>query len=403
MPSYHLCLDLGSYEIKSLVGRVENGEIRILSSLKKPSQGIKNGVITDPDLVAERVGELLSEIETANKKMHFYEAIIGIGGTYLDLKTSKGVTVISRSNQEVTEDDVEKAFQAAQALALPQNRILIQAILKNFRIDGGEKVKDPVGMKGIKLEAESLLIDIFSPVIKKIDEVGEMLGLAFNKKCVLPLAGAEFVLNERDKDLGVMTIDFGADTTSICVYEDGELIDLKVFPFGSNHVTNDIAVGLKTYIDIAEKLKIKEGVAYSKKVSKNDNIEMTDYGEEGETKVSKKFLAEIIEARLMEILDLIGEELKQIDKFNKLPAGIVIYGGGAKTPYLSDLVKERLKLSVRVFNPDHPFFEGNPSMEFVPVLGLLNFFAGMENERIINQGGKLIKKFFKPFTNLFKF
>ena len=120
---------------------------------------------------------------------------------------------------------------------------------------------------------------------------------------------------------------------------------------------------------------------------------MTDYGEEGETKVSKKFLAEIIEARLMEILDLIGEELKQIDKFNKLPAGIVIYGGGAKTPYLSDLVKERLKLSVRVFNPDHPFFEGNPSMEFVPVLGLLNFFAGMENERIINQGGKLIKKF----------
>jgi len=403
MPSYHLCLDLGSYEIKSLVGRVENGEIRILSSLKKPSQGIKNGVITDPDLVAERVGELLSEIETANKKMHFYEAIIGIGGTYLDLKTSKGVTVISRSNQEVTEDDVEKAFQAAQALALPQNRILIQAILKNFRIDGGEKVKDPVGMKGIKLEAESLLIDIFSPVIKKIDEVGEMLGLAFNKKCVLPLAGAEFVLNERDKDLGVMTIDFGADTTSICVYEDGELIDLKVFPFGSNHVTNDIAVGLKTYIDIAEKLKIKEGVAYSKKVSKNDNIEMTDYGEEGETKVSKKFLAEIIEARLMEILDLIGEELKQIDKFNKLPAGIVIYGGGAKTPYLSDLVKERLKLSVRVFNPDHPFFEGNPSMEFVPVLGLLNFFAGMENERIINQGGKLIKKFLNLFTNLFKF
>ncbi|HOQ15495.1 MAG TPA: cell division protein FtsA [Candidatus Paceibacterota bacterium] len=403
MPSYHLCLDLGSYEIKSLVGRVENGEIRILSSLKKPSQGIKNGVITDPDLVAERVGELLSEIEMTNKKMHFYEAIIGIGGTYLDLKTSKGVTVISRSNQEVTEDDVEKAFQAAQALALPQNRILIQAILKNFRIDGGEKVKDPVGMKGIKLEAESLLIDIFSPVIKKIDEVGEMLGLAFNKKCVLPLAGAEFVLNERDKDLGVMTIDFGADTTSICVYEDGELIDLKVFPFGSNHVTNDIAVGLKTYIDIAEKLKIKEGVAYSKKVSKNDNIEMADYGEEGETKVSKKFLAEIIEARLMEILDLIGEELKQIDKFNKLPAGIVIYGGGAKTPYLSDLVKERLKLSVRVFNPDHPFFEGNPSMEFVPVLGLLNFFAGMENERIINQGGKLIKKIFKPFTNLFKF
>ena len=174
-------------------------------------------------------------------------------------------------------------------MALPQNRILIQAILKNFRIDGGEKVKDPVGMKGIKLEAESLLIDIFSPVIKKIDEVGEMLGLAFNKKCVLPLAGAEFVLNDRDKDLGVLTIDFGADTTSICVYEDGELIDLKVFPFGSNH-TNDIAVGLKTYC--AEKLKIKEGVAYSKKVSKNDNIEMADYGEEGETKVSK-FLAEV--------------------------------------------------------------------------------------------------------------
>ncbi|MGB9680799.1 MAG: cell division protein FtsA, partial [Minisyncoccia bacterium] len=339
-------------------------------------------------------------ISKTNKRLNFNEAVTGIGGGYLEVKNSKGTVVISRSSQEVTEEDMEKAIQAAEAFALPLNRSLVQSVLKNFRVDGGEKIKDPSGMKGIKLEAEIILIDTFSPVIKSLEKVGEYIGLNFAYKFVLPLAGAEAVLKDKDKDLGVMTIDFGAGTTSICVYEDNELIDLKVFPLGGNHVTNDIAVGLKTYVDIAEEIKVNEGVAYNKKVGKNDFIDAQKYFQGSGERISKKFLAEIIEARLSEILDLIAEELKQIDRFCKLPAGIVIYGGGAKMPYLTDLIKDKLKLAVRFGKIEKENREEN-QLEFIPALGLLNFLLREEPGKIFFKESHFLGKIFKPFWKFF--
>ncbi len=397
----YLVLDLGSFQIKALVAQPSlNGDYEILLSLVKNSQGIKNGIINDQEALAKVLEDLLLEISKTNKKLNFNEAITGIGGVYLDIKNSKGTVVISRSSQEVTEEDMEKAIQIAEAFALPLNRSLVQSVLKNFRVDGGEKIKDPIGIKGIKLEAELLLIDVFSPVIKSLEKTGEYIGLNFVHKFVLPLAGAEAVLSEKDKDLGVMTIDFGAGTTSVCVYEDNELIDLKVFPLGGNHITNDIAVGLKTYVDVAEEVKVNEGVAYSKKVGKNEFVDMGKYFQEFEDRVSKKFLAEIIEARLIEILDLIAEELRQINKFGKLPAGIVIYGGGAKMPYLTDLIKDKLKLAVRFGKVERGDKEEN-RLEFIPALGLLNFLFREEPGKNFLKGGHFLEKVFKPIWKLF--
>lgn len=397
----YLVLDLGTSQIKALVARPEDSNYKVLFSLVKNSQGIKNGVIIDQEAVINVLEEILTEITRTNKKMNFNEAITGIGGIYLDMKSSKGVAVVSRANQEISEEDVERAIQAAQAVALPSNRTLIQPIVRSYRVDEGEKIKDPVGLKGIKVEAEMLLIDVFSPVVKNLDKVGEYLGLNFSHKYVLPLAGAEIVLSDKDKDLGTMTIDFGAGTTSICIYEDGELIDLKVFPLGGNHITNDIAVGLKTYIDVAEELKINEGVAYSKKVSKTEVIDTQKYLEELEERVSKKFLSEIIEARLLEILDLIEEELKQINKFSKLPGGVIIYGGGAKTPYLMDLIKDKLKMAVRMAKIEGEDVNSSYSLEFIPAFGLLNLFLNEENEKTILKGGDVFGKLFRSLKKIF--
>jgi len=396
-----LIIDLGTSQIKALIAKKEGEDYKILLSLIKPSQGIKNGVINDQELLSKVINDLLAEITKTNKRMEFTEATTGIGSSYLEIKNSKGTAIISKTNKEITEEDINRAIQAAEAFALPLNRILVQSVLKSFRIDEKEKVKDPLGMQGIKLEAETLLIDVFSPVMKSLDRLGEYLGINFNHRFVLPLAGAEAVLNEKDKSLGVMTIDFGAGTTSICVFEDNELIHLKVFPLGGNYITNDIAVGLRTYVDVAEEIKINEGEAYSKKVNKNEFIDGKKYSDDLEEKISKKFLADIIEARLLEILDLIGEELKQINRFCKLPAGIVIYGGGAKMPHLVDLIKDKLKLAVRIGEVDNDWYKENKQIEFIPALGLLKLRDQVEEESKFYRHSDFFKKVLKPFLKLF--
>jgi cell division protein FtsA len=401
MTSPCLIIDLGTSQIKALIAKKEGEDYKILLSLIKPSQGIKNGVINDQELLSKVINDLLAEITKTNKRMEFTEATTGIGSSYLEIKNSKGTAIISKTNKEITEEDINRAIQAAEAFALPLNRILVQSVLKSFRIDEKEKVKDPLGMQGIKLEAETLLIDVFSPVMKSLDRLGEYLGINFNHRFVLPLAGAEAVLNEKDKSLGVMTIDFGAGTTSICVFEDNELIHLKVFPLGGNYITNDIAVGLRTYVDVAEEIKINEGEAYSKKVNKNEFIDGKKYSDDLEEKISKKFLADIIEARLLEILDLIGEELKQINRFCKLPAGIVIYGGGAKMPHLVDLIKDKLKLAVRIGEVDNDWYKENKQIEFIPALGLLKLRDQVEEESKFYRHSDFFKKVLKPFLKLF--
>ena len=381
MRSHILAIDLGTFDIKALVGKEDSDNWSVVLPGHRKSRGIKKGELVNLEETAEELDNLVAEIEGMLKNIHFKNSIVGIGGPNLKTRLSKGVAVVSRPDQEITEEDKERADKAAQAFALPPNRTLVQTVSRNYIVDGVAKVKDPVGMKGLKIETECLLIDAFTPNISYIDRLGEMVNLKFNSKIVLPFAGAEIALTDQDKDLGAIALDLGAGTTSACVYEDDEILDLQVFPIGGDSITNDIAVGLKTYIDIAEKIKVNEGVATRKKVGKNENIDLSVYFEEGESneKISKKFLAEIIEARLSEIFDLVADRLKAIERFGKLPGGVILYGGGAKIPFITELAKEKFKLPVRLANPDIEWYRENPDLSFVPVLGLLNLILESKN------------------------
>jgi len=381
MRSPLLAIDLGSANIKALVAKIDDQGWKIVLPACRKSRGIKEGVPNNLEEAAEELDNLMSEMESMLKNITFREAVAGIGGAHLETRLSKGTAVVSRPDQEIGEDDIRRANKAAEACALPSNRSLIQTALRSYIVDGLAKVKDPIGMKGLKIETECLLIDAFTPFVSSIDRLGEMVNLKFNPKIVLPYAGAEIALTPQDKDLGALALDLGASTTSLCVYENNEILDLKVFPVGGNAVTNDIAVGLKTSVDIAEKIKINEGLASRKKVLKNENIDWSSYYEEDNSgdKVSKKFLAEIIEARLSEIFDLVVKRLKEIDRFEKLPGGVVVYGGGAKMPFITELAKERFKLPVRVAKPEIDWYKDSPDLSFVPVLGLLSLkFQGQK-------------------------
>jgi len=397
MRSHILAIDLGTSNIKALVGKENSGNCNVILPGHRKSRGIKKGEIVNLEETAEELDNLVAEIEGMIKNINFKRSIIGIGGPNLKTCLSKGVAVVSRPDQEITEEDKERADKAAQAFALPPNRTLVQTVSRNYIVDGVAKVKDPVGMKGLKIETECLLIDAFSPNINYIDRLGELVKLKFDPKIVLPFAGAEIALTDQDKDLGAIALDLGAGTTSACVYEDDEILDLQVFPMGGDSITNDIAVGLKTYIDIAEKIKVNEGVATKKKVTKNENIDLSVYVEEAESseKISKKFLAEIIEARLSEIFDLIADRLKEIDRFGKLPGGVILYGGGAKMPFITELAKEKFKLPVRLANPDIEWYRENPDLSFIPVLGLLNLMLEKKNGPIVES------KFFERISNFF--
>ncbi len=398
-----LAIDLGSANIKALVAQVDAQGLNVILPANRKSRGIKEGVPNNLEAVAEELDSLIAEIESMLKNVAFREAVVGIGGSNLETRVSKGTAVVTRPDQEIGEDDIQRANKAAEAFALPSNRTLIQAALRSYIVDGVAKVKDPLGMKGLKIESECLLIDAFSPDIHSIDRLGEMINIKFNPKLILPYAGAEIALTAQDKDLGAVALDLGASTTSLCVYENNEILDLKVFPVGGNAITNDIAVGLKTSVDIAEKIKINEGLALKRKVTKDQEINWETYYEDDSAgdKVTRKFLAEIIEARLDEIFDLVAKRLKEINRFEKLPGGVIIYGGGAKMSLIIDLAKERLRLPVRFAKPEIEWYQETSDLSLIPVLGLLLLRAQGQREGFISLEDGVLGKAFRFFKNIF--
>ena len=402
MSRYHLAIDLGSKQSKILVGSLEESGWRVITSYSFPSVGIKHGEIKDVNLVAERIDNALAEVENSLKAKAFRKAAVGVVSPSLEVHSSKGVIVVARPDQEITEEDKERADKGALAFPLPPNRTLVQFIPSFYTIDGSNKVKDPVGIKGLRLESEALLLDVFSPVIRALNQVGNMVRLDFSPKIVLPYAGAEIALSDKDKDLGAIALDLGAGVTSYSVYEDGQLLDMKVFPVGGNSITNDITIGLKIPVEVAEEIKITEGMAWAKKVPKGECFDLSDYWEEAEkdTQIKKKFLAEIIEARVLEIFDLVIQRLKQIERFSKLPGGVVLYGGGAKLPLIKELAREKFKLPVRIAKIDNEWYRENPDPAFVPVLGLLQ--KSLESEEVLglnnSLGGSITKFFRKLFS-----
>jgi len=404
MSSYFLALDLGSAKLKALVAQITGPDTwQIVFPAMRKSQGIKQGMIDNLELAVSDLDNLLSEMEGVNRNFVFKQATIGINGPHLETRISKGVSVISRPDGEITEDDKDRALKAAQACVLPANLFLAQTVIKNYTIDGMTKVKDPIGLKGLRLELECLLVNAFTPIIRNVNRLGETLGLNLHY-LILPYAGAEIALTNQDKELGAAALDLGAGTTSLCVYEDNELLDLKVFGVGGNNITNDIAVGLKTYIDVAEKIKVSEGLALAKKCPKGAQIDLNQYFEEAqeEEKINKRFLAEIIEARLTEIFDMAGTHLKELNRFGKLPGGIVLFGGGAQMPFITELAKEKFKLPVRLAKPDIDWYKETPDPSFMSALGLIDItFKGMTGKNIRLTGDNIFKKFMNSIERHF--
>lgn len=345
-------IDVGTSNIRTVIVQQSRGDElpRVIGVGCVPSFGIRRGVITDIEDVAKAINE---SVEYAERMagVQVSRAIMNIGGCDIGFQNSKGVIAIGRADGEVAEDDINRVISEAQVIPLPMNREIVHVIAKKYRLDDLDNIKDPIGMKGVRLEVDALVIESSSTHVKNITKSTYQANVEIDDLVLEPLACAKSVLNKKQKELGVVLINIGGGTTSIAVYEEGDLIHTAILPVGAGHITNDIAIGLRTSIDVAEKVKLEYGSAISRDINKKEGIDLSKIDSQQEGVVSRHHVAEIIEARFEEIFTLVQKELKTIGKAGLLPSGAVLVGGGAKLTHACELAKDVLGLPVQVGFP----------------------------------------------------
>ena len=347
-------LDIGSSKIRTIVARldIESEKPQIIGLGESYSNGIRRGVVVD---VEEATSSISSSVEKAERTsgVPIEHAFISVGGSHVVSENSKGVIAVAKADNEITEDDVARVIDAASAISLPPNHEILHVVPKYFIVDNQDGIKDPVGMNGVRLEVEAIIVEGATSYIKNLTKCIARAGIEIDDLIVSPLAASYSVLSKKQKELGVVLIDIGGGTTGTVVFEEGDLVTVSVLPVGSEHITNDLAIGLRTSIEDAEKIKLEYGMALANDVDKREEIDLSKIVGGDQQLVSRKKVVEIIEARLSEIFSMVDKELKRVDKSEKLPAGAVLCGGGVKISHIVDLAKKDLRLPAQIGFPEN--------------------------------------------------
>ena len=349
---YITALDLGTSQIRAIVAETQkDGKLSLLSVLKIPSIGLRKGEIASLDEAVHSLNRIINEIKQINKSAA-KNIFINIGGGNIKFQNSRGIVAVSRADNEIYPDEVDRAIKASQSINIGPNRMIIHTITREFVVDGIGEISDPLGMTGSRLEVNSLIIDAFKPTVNNLIKAVEAAGGKIGGLIYNPLASGRSVLTKAQKELGATVIDIGFSTTSMATYEEGKLIQAAVFPVGASNITNDLAIGLKCPVKTAEIIKLSFGSALSREISNKEKIDLHQIDESLKSTVSRRFISEIIEVRLAEIFELVNNELKLVGKSGKLPAGAAITGAGAKIPDIVELAKQELKLPAQLGIPE---------------------------------------------------
>lgn len=353
-PKIVASLDIGSSKIRTVVGIQENENTtpNIIGVGIAPSTGLRKGSVID---VEETINSISSSLEDAERMAGepINHVFLGLGGNHLESINSKGVIAVSQDKNEISEDDVDRVLEAAQAVTIPSNRRVLRIIPKTFTVDEQKGVRYPVGMTGIRLEVETHIVTGFEPVIKNLEKCVLQSGVDIDDIIPNSLSPAEAVLSKRQKELGVVVVDVGCGGTSMSIFEDGATLHTAVIPVGGENVTNDLAIGLRTSIDTAEKVKIEYGSTVPEDVNERETIDLSLISKIDTHLVSKKQVVEIIQARYHEIFLLVKDELAKIHRDGMLPAGVILTGSGAKLPGIIDLARETLNLPAQIGFPQN--------------------------------------------------
>ncbi|HHX58441.1 MAG TPA: cell division protein FtsA [Candidatus Moranbacteria bacterium] len=341
---YLVTLDIGTSATKVVIAQlIPEGKPRVVGVGKVPSHGMRRGSIVDIDEASDSIKKALEEAEKL-AGLEITSAYVALGGAHLQSMETKGVIAVGKADGEVSQEDLDRVLSAAEAVSLPSNFEILHVVPRSFSLDNQEGIKDPIGMTGVRLELKGTIIYASTPHIKNVTKCLEKIGIGVESFVAAPLAVAKATLNKRQEELGAVAIDLGGGTVSMAVYEEQELIHLAVLPVGVGHVTNDIAIGLRVSVDLAEEIKLKYGSALPANIGKKEEVDLSDFDDGEEGVVPRKHVAEIIEARTEEIFYLVEKELKEIERSALLPAGAILSGGGANLEGVEDVAKRILKL-----------------------------------------------------------
>ncbi|NTV40875.1 MAG: cell division protein FtsA [Candidatus Moranbacteria bacterium] len=382
-------IDIGTSSVRAVIAQQFKGDenLRIIGVGTSFSNGIRRGVITDVEDISKTINEAVDNAERM-AGVPIRSAILNIGGCNIEFADSKGVIAIGRADGEVSEDDINRVIAESQMIQLPMNKEIVHVIARKYRLDDQDNIKDPLGMKGVRLEVDALVIESSSTQVKNINKASNQAGIEIDDLVLEPLAAAGAVLTKKQKELGVVLINIGGGTTSLVVYEEGDLLHSSILPVGAGHITNDIAIGLRTSIEVAEKIKLEYGSALAGGVSKEDGIDLSKIDSREDGIVSRYHVAEIIEARLEEIFSLVQAELKSIGKAGLLPSGAVLVGGGSKMVNINELAKDVLGLPIQTGFPIGfgGILDKVDDPAFATVAGLVLWGQNQTGERRESQG-----------------
>ncbi|MGI6251219.1 MAG: cell division protein FtsA [Anaerolineaceae bacterium] len=344
-------IDIGTSKICTLVARVENGiNLRILGVGIEPSQGIRKGTVTDIDAAAKAIERSVEKAERTSG-FEISGAIVSLAGSHVSSVNSRGVVGIS--GRVIDQEDVYRALDSAQAVAIPHNREIIHVIQRGFIVDGQDGVRQPIGMHGFRLEVEAHIITAAASTVENLRQCVKGAGIDVTQFVLNPLAAGEIVLSETERAMGVAVVDLGAGTTDMAIYINGDVWHTNVLNVGGNHVTSDIAQGLRLPLEVAEEVKLQHGNANLDEIGEEEAFSIVTFGSDQASKVNRRELVNIIEARMEEIFQIVFQEIKNSGYDSMLPAGLVLTGGASLLPGIRKLATRITKLPCRIGKPDN--------------------------------------------------
>ena len=399
-------LDIGTTKICVIIAKVhEDGKLEIIGLGYESSYGLSKGVIVNIDSTVKSIKKAVEEAELM-AGVEIQRLMVGIAGGQIEGINSRGVIAISRKEDEIVEDDIARAISTAQSVSIPADREILHVIPQEFIVDDQEGIMNPLGMSGVRLEVEVHLVTCLKSATANITKAVTRAGYQIEEIVLQPIASAEAVLNDDEKELGSIVIDIGGGTTDLLMYIANSIWHTHVIPLGGNNVTKDISYGLRTPNTSAEMIKKQYGAALGDVIDENDYFSVPLVGGRPNAKVSRKMLSSIIEPRMEELFSLVKEELEKTDYLSKVAAGVVLTGGVSLCEGLVSLAEKVLNLPARVGYPINVAGLSDKIADpmFSTAVGLVRFSAGeSEDYRPEVKSNKTIfskiSGFFREFFN----
>jgi cell division protein FtsA len=357
-------LDVGTTQVRVIVGEPRSdGTVNITGLGLSPSEGLKKGIIVDLEKTVDSIAGAVEEAERMSGQK-IDSAYVGLKGLNLELINNRGVVAVSSDDREIRDDDVERALQATRVIALPPDREIVDIIPREYIVDGYDGIRDPVGMLGVRLEVDAMIVTSRISFLRNLIKCVNRAGLNVNGLVLQSLANAEISLSGDEKELGVFLVDLGGGASEISLFQQGKLRQLSTVPIGGDHITNDLALGLRTSYFTAESLKLEHGCALMSQAGNEAKIEVSSVGSKERRLISEKEICRFVEPRVQEIFQIIREEIIKIGWPELPPAGIVLCGGVSAMPGILEIARlyfnsEQVRLAERDYiGIQNPIYAG---------------------------------------------